>query len=314
MIYRVVRREIVLQQILPNGHDTLNYSASLQQLKLRPLSIMPPDLSLIPEKPVSRLAPTPSGFLHLGNAVNFLLTWAIVRCLGGTLHLRIDDMDGIRFNESVLEDIFVSLEWLGLDWDLGPSGPDDFGQSYSLQARKDYYRDQLATLEKQSSKTFACRCSRRQIQKVSANGLYPGTCRDEGLSFVPGRHALRLRVDDDTRITVGGCTVNLARDFGDFVLWRKDDQPSYQLQAFWKTKPTHDLYCQGEDLFLSTAAQVYLAECFGFTSFPACHFYHHGLILGPDGGKLSKSRAHMHSKICGNRGWTQVLQYGRQPA
>ncbi len=205
--------------------------------------------------------------------------------------MRIDDMDGIRFNESVLEDIFVSLEWLGLDWDLGPSGPDDFGQSYSLQARKDYYRDQLATLEKQSRKTFACRCSRSQIKKVSIDGLYPGTCRDEGLSFAPGRHALRLRVDDDTRITVGGRTVNLARDFGDFVLWRKDDQPSYQLASLLEDEAHGVTFIvRGEDLFLSTAAQVYLAECFCFTSFPACHFYHHGLILDPDGEKLSKSR------------------------
>ena len=69
---------------------------------------------------MSRLAPTPSGFLHLGNAVNFLVTWALVRGRGGELHLRIDDMDGIRFRQDVLEDIFSSLEWLGLDWDGEP--------------------------------------------------------------------------------------------------------------------------------------------------------------------------------------------------
>ena len=93
-------------------------------------------LANVPFNPVSRLAPTPSGFLHLGNAVNFLVTWAIVRSLKGRIHLRIDDMDGIRFRPDVLEDIFKSLDWLDLDWDTGPSGPDDFYQNFSLHKKR----------------------------------------------------------------------------------------------------------------------------------------------------------------------------------
>ena len=253
--------------------------------------LSPPCFSNIPDTPVSRLAPTPSGYLHLGNAVNFLMTWSIVRCLGGTLHLRIDDMDGIRFRNDVLEDIFVCLDWLGLDWDIGPSGPGDFDSRYSLQARKDHYRMQLKRLEKACSKTFACQCSRSQIKKASADGLYPGTCRDKGLSFTPGHHALRLRVSEGERIRVEDRSVDLARAFGDFVLWRKDDQPSYQLASLIEDE-AHGMtfIVRGEDLLLSTAAQIYLAGCFGFTSFPACFFYHHRLILGKDGEKLSKSR------------------------
>ena len=75
---------------------------------------------------VSRIAPTPSGFLHLGNAFNFLLTSKFVRARKGTLILRIDDADSTRSRPEYIEDIFRSLEWLGIEWDRGPSGPDDF--------------------------------------------------------------------------------------------------------------------------------------------------------------------------------------------
>jgi len=195
---------------------------------------LPLCLSNVPINPVSRLAPTPSGFLHFGNAVNFLVTWAIVRSRKGRLHLRIDDMDGIRFRPDVLEDIFTSLDWLGLDWDTGPAGPDDFYQNYSLQKKKEYYRDRLQALYKTGKTrqhTFVCRCSRASIKKVSPNGLYPGTCRNAGLVFEPGIHAVRLRVKNDTCIQVNNQPINLANTFGDFVLWRKDDQPSYHLAS-----------------------------------------------------------------------------------
>lgn len=248
-------------------------------------------LSKLPSRPVSRLAPTPSGFLHLGNAVNFLVTWAIVRSRKGRLHLRIDDMDGIRFRPAVLEDIFTSLDWLGLEWDTGPSGPDDFYQHFSLQKKKEYYRGRLQALDKMRLKTFVCRCSRASIKKVSPNGLYPGTCRTAGLAFESGRHAVRLRVDNDTSIQVNNQRIDLAEVFGDFVLWRKDDQPSYHLASLLEDEDGGiNFIVRGRDLLFSTAAQIYLAQCFGFSSFPGSRFIHHGLVLGDNGEKLSKSR------------------------
>ncbi|MCG8553639.1 MAG: glutamate--tRNA ligase family protein [Desulfobacterales bacterium] len=259
----------------------------------------PVSLSNVPANPVSRLAPTPSGFLHLGNAVNFLVTWAIVRSRKGRLHLRIDDMDGVRFRSDVLEDIFTSLDWLGLDWDTGPTGPDDFYQNFSLYKKKEYYRERLQALtlnqagkaDKTGPYTFVCRCSRASIKKISANGLYPGTCRHAGIVFEPGLHAVRLRVDNDTSIQVNDKPVNLADTFGDFVVWRKDDQPGYHLASLLEDEEGGiNFIVRGRDLILSTAAQIYLARCFGFTSFPACRFLHHGLILGDKGEKLSKSR------------------------
>ena len=249
-------------------------------------------LSQVPFRPVSRLAPTPSGFLHLGNAVNFLVTWAIVRSRKGRLHLRIDDMDGIRFRPDVLEDIFTSLDWLGLDWDTGPSGPDDFYQNFSLQKKKEYYRGRLQALDKMRRKTFVCRCSRASIKKVSPNGLYPGTCRNAGLAFESGRHTVRLRVDNDTGgIQVNNQRIDLAEVFGDFVLWRKDDQPSYHLASLLEDEDGGiNFIVRGRDLLFSTAAQIYLARCFGFSSFPESEFIHHRLVWGSNGEKLSKSR------------------------
>lgn len=248
-------------------------------------------LSKVPLNPISRLAPTPSGFLHLGNAVNFLVTWAIVRSRKGRLHLRIDDMDGIRFRPDVLEDIFTSLDWLGLDWDTGPAGPDDFYQNFSLHKKKEYYRSRLQALDKTGKNTFVCRCSRASIKKISPSGLYPGTCRNAGLAFEPGCNAVRLKVDNDACIQVNNQRIDLASALGDFVLWRKDDQPSYHLASLLEDEEGGiNFIVRGQDLLFSTAAQIHLARCFGFSSFPACRFIHHGLVLGENGEKLSKSR------------------------
>lgn len=274
-----------MQKITPRVHK----KSSGQEAPITVENSSPICLSHVPSKPVSRLAPTPSGFLHLGNAVNFLVTWAIVRRLKGRLHLRIDDMDGIRFRPDVLEDIFTSLDWLGLDWDTGPSGPDDFYQNFSLHKKKEYYRGRLQALDKM--KTFVCRCSRASIKKVSPSGLYPGTCRNAGFAFEPGLHAVRLRVDNDTGIQVNNQRIDLAQTFGDFILWRKDDQPSYHLASLLEDEDSHiNFIVRGQDLLLSTAAQIYLARCFGFSSFPACRFIHHGLVFADSGEKLSKSR------------------------
>lgn len=252
---------------------------------------MPLDKTGIPEKPVSRIAPTPSGYLHLGNAVNFLVTWALVRARGGSLHLRIDDMDGIRFRGEVLEDIFESLEWLGLDWDTGPTGPDAFYADFSLQKRREFYRSELDRFQRRTGKLFACACSRSAIKKAAPSGLYPGTCRHCGLPLVPNKTAMRVQVDEGVMVRVNGQVLDLSKTFGDFLLWRKDDQPAYQFASLLEDEARQvNFIVRGEDLLPSTAAQLYLAELFKTEHFRRCTFVHHGLILGEDGGKLSKSR------------------------
>jgi len=255
---------------------------------------MTPDLTPVqipnmPRFPVSRIAPTPSGFLHLGNAVNFIVTWALVREAAGRLHLRIDDMDGIRFRRDVMEDIFTSLDWLGLDWDEGPEGPDDFYRHFSLQDRKQMYRSHLDRLNGSEGVIFNCVCSRRDIQQVSADGRYPKTCRDAGHKSLEGKSAVRLKVEGEVRFN--GITIDLARTMGDFVVWRKDDQPSYHLASLIEDERSGiNLIVRGEDLLDSTAAQIYLARCLGFPNFPKTRFIHHRLVMGADGQKLSKSR------------------------
>ena len=96
----------------------------------------------------TRFAPTPSGYLHWGNALSFVITWLMARQHAGTVRLRIDDLDQSRVRPDFIEDIFRSLEWLGLDYDRGPSGPDDFARNESQVHRIDLYRELLAELRR----------------------------------------------------------------------------------------------------------------------------------------------------------------------
>ena len=96
----------------------------------------------------SRIAPTPSGFLHLGNAFNFLLTTLLVDFFQGHLHLRIDDCHTSRLNLSAIEDIFFQLEWLGIEYDSGPSGPDELFSKFSQRLRKEFYFEAIEILQK----------------------------------------------------------------------------------------------------------------------------------------------------------------------
>ena len=238
----------------------------------------------------SRIAPTPSGYIHLGNAVNFLITWALVRISGGTLLLRIDDMDPGRTRPEYVEEIFRSLEWLGIDWDLGPEGPDDFYKNHSIQTRKAYYRDELAVLMQKTDRLYACSCSRKTIQSLRDDGLYPGTCRRLGKVLIPDESAMRVFVPEGTRITLDDHTVALDRTLGDFVIWRKDHTPAYQFASLIDDRDWQmDTVIRGDDLLGSTAAQLYLSGLLGITAFRAARFIHHPLMMHRGKRKLSKS-------------------------
>src|SRR5580704_15637290 len=94
----------------------------------------------------SRIAPTPSGYLHIGNALNFVMTWLWVRKEGGQLRLRIDDSDTTRSKPEFIEDIFRTLDWLGMDWDEGPQTPDEQQRIYSQALRAERYAEVTRTL------------------------------------------------------------------------------------------------------------------------------------------------------------------------
>ena len=256
----------------------------------------------------SRLAPTPSGYLHLGNAVNFLRTWLLVRRAGGVLKLRIDDLDGERLRPEYLEDIFRQLDWLGLDWDEGPSGPGDFQRQHSQRLRLERYREVAAELGARGQ-LFVCTCSRKEIRQHTGSTVYPGTCRQ--LCHRPVTpHALRVLVPADTVVVVGGSEIPLARAMGDFVLWRRDGQPAYQLASLVDDLDDRiNLIVRGEDLLPSTGAQLFLAAQLGATAFSRVRFQHHPLLPGVDGRKLSKSDGALSLAALRGQGAEPLLAY-----
>ncbi len=243
----------------------------------------------------TRLAPTPSGLLHPGNGLSFIMTWCLARAAGGEVLLRIDDLDKARRRREYLEDIFVTLNWLGLDWDTGPTGVEDFLKNYSQHCRLDLYFDALRQLQAKGL-LFACTCSRRQILARSPGGLYPGTCRQRHLPFDGAATAWRVRVAPETVVRFrewkqGVRDYDLAEKMGDFVVRQKNGLPAYQVASL--VDDLHfgiDFIVRGEDLLPSTAAQVFLAEQLSAKAFLEATFWHHGLLTDPEGGKLSKSK------------------------
>ena len=242
----------------------------------------------------TRIAPTPSGYLHLGNALSFAITWALARKQQGIVALRIDDLDNARFRPEYLQDIFDTLDFMGIDYDEGPRSPADFQQHYSQHLRLPAYQALLDKLVLEGM-VYACPCSRSQIAAVSPQGLYPLTCREEQLPLDAPDAAWRIRIPDDTIISfhdllLGNCSVALAQEMPDFVVRRKDHIPAYQIASLCDDLEMGvNLIVRGEDLMLSTAAQLFLAEHAGATAFTDARFVHHPIISSANGNKLSKS-------------------------
>lgn len=256
----------------------------------------------------SRIAPTPSGLLHLGNAVNFILTWLMVRKAGGTLRLRIDDADCLRAKPEYLEDIFLQLDWLKITWDEGPAGPDDFRCRFSQQLRQERYRAFMDELGRRGY-LYPCGCSRSKIRQFAPDGVYPGFCRDRSGAPMPGE-AQRVRVPEGSVFRVEGQEVALCKAMGDFVLWRKEDLPAYQLVSLVDDLDDRiNLIVRGQDLLPSTAAQLFLAGLHGDNSFAETSFLHHPLVLGEDGRKLSKSDNALSLAALREGGGSRALVY-----
>ncbi|MGI4759634.1 MAG: glutamate--tRNA ligase family protein [Janthinobacterium lividum] len=235
---------------------------------------------------VGRLAPTPSGYLHLGNAVNFVLTWLLVRRAGGTLHLRIDDLDRARLRRAYLENIFRVIDWLRLDYDQGPSGPDDFLRHYSQLLQLPSYNQALRRLAQRPGLVYGSPRSRSGSASEAAVPL-----------STPGV-AWRVRVPMGTNVAwvdggQGAPTVPLAIQMPDFVVRKKDGVAAYQLASVVDDlRLGTTLIVRGLDLLPSTAAQLWLAAQLAETSAfnPAdIQFYHHHLLTDSAGNKLSKT-------------------------
>jgi glutamyl-Q tRNA(Asp) synthetase len=226
---------------------------------------MQPDLPALARElggpPLTRFAPSPTGFLHLGHVVNAIYTWGLARALGGHVLLRIEDHDRIRcrpeFEAALLED----LDWLGFKADEG---------HHPVRRQSDDAAAHAAALDqlRRHAHVYACECSRKDI----GGEVYTGRCRHRALAEGPG---LGLRVQMDG-------------PHGDLLLRDRDGHWTYQFAVVADDhRQGVTLVVRGADLEASTARQVELARLLGRDAPPV--FVHHPLLLKPDGHKLSKS-------------------------
>ena len=235
---------------------------------------------------VSRLAPTPSGYLHLGNAVNFVLTWLLTRQAGGTLHLRIDDLDRARLRPAYLDNIFRVIDWLGIDYDHGPSGPDDFLRHYSQLLHLPEYNRVLRRLALVTGLAQASQRTRTGGSEAAVPLETPGA---PWRARVPT--GLEISFADNWQ---GETRVPLGALMPDFVIRKKDGVAAYQVASVVDDlRLGTSLIVRGLDLQPSTAAQLWLAgqlsETADFNT-SRLRFYHHPLLTNAAGQKLSKSQ------------------------
>ncbi|MEZ0538554.1 glutamate--tRNA ligase family protein [Fibrella arboris] len=220
-----------------------------------------------------RLAPTPSGYLHLGNALNFVLTWLAARQRGARILLRIDDLDAARKRTEYVDDVFRTIDFLGLDYDLGPSSPTDFEANWSQHHRMARYVDTLERL-RASGRVYACGLSRKELTTYGAT--YPAHGRNQHLLLSEPGVAWRFRAEG------GGA--------GDFVVRRRDGLPAYQIASL---TDDHDFgvthLVRGNDLVDSTDRQRQLAEVLHWGGFLHAQVWHHPVLTDQAGNKLSKS-------------------------
>ncbi len=244
---------------------------------------------------VTRLAPSPTGALHLGNARTFLLNWLIARDLNASILLRIDDIDGPRLKAGADRQAIDDLLWLGLTCDDGP-----FYQSKNVQM----HREAIARLI-ETRRAYPCVCSRSDIDRAASaphaddgSAVYPGTCRDrftsidEARQFASREPCLRF----DTRGSIvrftdrlaGYIETDLAARLGDFVIQKSDGTPSYQLATVVDDASAGvNLIVRGDDLLDSTPRQIALYQSLDLIDrIPT--YMHLPLVVGPDGKRLAK--------------------------
>lgn len=255
---------------------------------------------------LGRFAPTPSGRMHLGNALAALLAWLSAKSQGGRILLRVEDLDLTRTSPAHTAAIMDDLLWLGLDWDIGPrhAQPQNAAEAKWFQSRRGAFYE--AKLEKLAALglVYPCFCSRAQLHAATAphaeDGSYVYDRRCLRLSpaelaeiKITRGAARRLRVPDETVGFMDGCQgwyeENLERECGDFILRRSDGVFAYQLAA-----PADDgdagvtEVVRGRDLLSSAPRQIWLMRRLGYTPPRFCHL---PLLLAPDGRRLAKRDA-----------------------
>ncbi len=258
----------------------------------------------------TRIAPTPSGYLHLGNALSFALTAALSRKLGAKVLLRIDDLDQQRVNLNYVQDIFDTLNFLNITWDEGPRDMNDYKANWSQLHRMELYQAALKQLA-DNRDVFACQCSRAQLK----DGIYPGACRNRSIPLDTPDTAWRLVTSEKDlaikTLNKGIIKTRLPDRLKYFVVKKKDGFPAYQLASLIDDSYFGvDLVVRGEDLYPSTIAQQYLAEVLQQDSFKDITFHHHALLMAGGDKKLSKSAGATSIKYLREQGKTAEDVYG----
>ncbi len=254
----------------------------------------------------TRIAPTPSGYLHLGNVLAFAVTAALAERTGAKILLRIDDLDRERVNPLYVQDIFDTLNYLEISWHEGPRNYLDYEKEWSQVHRVPVYAAALQHLRDTDS-VFACSCSRAQVRNINPDDSYPGTCLNKQLSFDTDHVSWRLKTDAkklNVKILTGGIIkAQLPKTMRQFVVRRKNGYPAYQLSSVMDDVYFGvDLIVRGLDLWGSTLAQHFLAPSVRANAFTGITFYHHPLLMATGTAKLSKSAGAASVRYMRNEG------------
>lgn len=263
----------------------------------------------MPDQPIKvRFPPSPTGLLHVGSARTALYNWLYARHTGGTLVLRFEDTDRARSTDEAIDQALRVLEWLGIDWDEGPTRQSE---------RMDVYRETAERLIAEG-KAYRCYCTpaeldeeRTRRQKAGEPVIYSGRCRrlsdEERAAFeTEGRSsAVRLHVDPAGETVIEDAVRGTVRWenalLGDHIILRSDGTPTYQF-----ANPLDDIHdgithvVRGEDLLSSTPRQLALYRALGA---PEPVFAHLPMILGPDKKKLSKRHGAVSVEEFRDRGY-----------
>jgi glutamyl-tRNA synthetase len=247
---------------------------------------------------ITRLAPSPTGALHLGNARTFLVNWLLARRFGWRILLRVEDLDGPRIKQGADRQAVEDLRWLGLDWDDGP-----IYQSPRIRV----YGDAIDSLINRGH-AYPCICSRREVETAASAphaedgaAVYPGTCRGRFMSVDQARTeggrepAIRFAVPEGVihfKDEVSGeHSLNLATQLGDFAIARAAGagwEPAYQLAVVVDDAAMAvNHVVRGDDLLDSTPRQIMVYRALGLAD-RVPRYYHLPLVVGPDGRRLAK--------------------------
>lgn len=268
-----------------------------------------------------RLAPSPTGYLHLGHARTFWIAQQRAIAAGGTLVLRNEDLDRARCKPAFVGAMMEDLRWFGFRWQEGP----DCGgahEPYHQSERMPLYRRAFEQLRR-AGLIYPCHCSRKDIQQAlqaphagDDEPIYPGTCRNRRAD-AGERVSWRFRVPDGEAVSFvdgaqGPQTYVAGQDFGDFVIWRHDDVPGYQLAVVVDDAAMLiSEVVRGADLLLSTARQLLLYRALGVQP-PA--FYHCELMTDESGARLAKRHDALSLRTLRARGTRpeELRSFGRQ--